>query len=184
MSRFLSELLVALVLGFGICSCQTEELVFDYKEQLELDRKIVSEYLEANDINAVESPNGLWYQVIEEGEGDLLTEGDQYLLQGQISNLDGTNISTDNNDSVSQVNFEAMSSVVSKIYLNDYTVFIQEVALLIKPGGKIRMYIPAWLAYKNKVGRFYSWSDNGSYFNVIIPPNSNLIFEGTLIMEE
>lgn len=115
MSRFLSKILVALVLGFGICSCQTEELVFDYKEQLELDRKIVSEYLQANDIDAVQSPNGLWYQVLEEGEGDMLTPGEEYLLQGQISHLDGINISTDNNNSVNRVNFEKTSWVVSKI---------------------------------------------------------------------
>ncbi|MCO6359977.1 hypothetical protein [Roseivirga pacifica] len=173
--RLLFVTLVAILFA-----CENRELVFDYRDQLELDRREVYAYLEANSIHAEESPNGLWYQVLNKGEDFLGCK--RYDLAGMISMMDGTAFEVQRGDRVSEfyVYYSNISSC-SEIFVNDFLPFVNEAADLVNVGGELRMFVPSWLAYKNKVHYQYGSVEDGSSGLIIIPPNSNLIFEGVLV---
>jgi len=54
------------------------------------DRELIQSYCERKNIEAVETPTGLWYSVIERGSGPLIKDGDVITFEYECSLLDGT----------------------------------------------------------------------------------------------
>jgi FKBP-type peptidyl-prolyl cis-trans isomerase FkpA len=57
---------------------------------IQKDRERIQNYIERKKLSMVQSPTGLWYQVLKEGEGDLLTDNSRFNLKYECSLLDGT----------------------------------------------------------------------------------------------
>ena len=54
------------------------------------DRERIRNYIERKNLKMKESPTGLWYQIIKEGEGKEFTENDKVVMDYECSLLDGT----------------------------------------------------------------------------------------------
>ena len=54
------------------------------------DRERIQNYIERKNLNLIESPTGLWYQIIKEGEGVLLRDNNKVVMDYECSLLDGT----------------------------------------------------------------------------------------------
>jgi len=54
------------------------------------DRELIASYCERKNIKAIESPTGLWYSVITEGNGPQVKDGDIITFEYECSLLDGT----------------------------------------------------------------------------------------------
>ncbi|MCX6256031.1 MAG: hypothetical protein NTV31_16380 [Bacteroidia bacterium] len=54
------------------------------------DKERIQNYIERKNLKMKESPTGLWYQIIKEGEGDIFTDNDKIILDYECSLLDGT----------------------------------------------------------------------------------------------
>jgi len=54
------------------------------------DRERIQNYIVRKNLNMTESPTGLWYQILKEGEGDIFTDNNKVILDYECSLLDGT----------------------------------------------------------------------------------------------
>jgi FKBP-type peptidyl-prolyl cis-trans isomerase FkpA len=110
-------------------------------------------YLVSAGISAIMDPRGFFYKIVDEGEGVIPGPCSQVTVAytGQLTN--GTL-------------FDQMTSFVT--ILDRLIDGLQEGIPLIKKGGQIMLYIPPSLGY-------------GAAGNTVIPPNSILIFQITLI---
>ena len=54
------------------------------------DRERILNYIERKNLKMVESPTGLWYQILKEGEGNKFVESDKITFDYECSLLDGT----------------------------------------------------------------------------------------------
>jgi FKBP-type peptidyl-prolyl cis-trans isomerase FkpA len=54
------------------------------------DRERIQNYTERKNLNMIESPSGLWYQILKPGEGSFFTDADKVLMNYECSLLDGT----------------------------------------------------------------------------------------------
>lgn len=110
-------------------------------------------YITANSITATEDSRGFFYTINNAGSGNKPTvcNAVQVNYVGKLTN--GTTFD---------------SGTGAAFYLSQLIVGWQEGIPLIAPGGSITLYLPPTLAY-------------GSSGSGTIPPNSNLIFEITLV---
>lgn len=175
------------MLALMLSGCESEELIFDYQDQFELDRQLVMAYLESNGITAKESIGGLWYEVIEEGNrDDSLTVDDQYVLDGELRKLDGSNFKVgsdeygDFDEEVDMLKVRLFGVLREELSEMQPSYFVSEAPFLVKLEGEIKMYIPSWLAFKDNGGPSRARTESGEFVKVLLEPNSNLIFQGTL----
>ena len=54
------------------------------------DRERIRNYIERKNLKMNESPTGLWYQIINEGEGKKFIDNDKIVMDYECSLLDGT----------------------------------------------------------------------------------------------
>lgn len=54
------------------------------------DRERIGNYIERKGLVLEESPTGLWYRIINEGEGDSIRDGQKIIMEYECSLLDGT----------------------------------------------------------------------------------------------
>lgn len=54
------------------------------------DRERIQNYIERKSLTMIESPTGLWYQVINEGKGQPFSDGRRIVMEYDCSLLDGT----------------------------------------------------------------------------------------------
>ena len=138
------------------CKKSDEKDDFDHEAQAKLDDAQIAAYLAKNDITAVKDPSGLYYQIITPGSAEKPT-----LSSGPYITYKGTLMTT-------AVVFEERTE---PYYFSKLETLIEgwKVGLpKIGKGGRIILYIPSGLAYKNQT--------SGS-----IPANSVLIFDITLV---
>jgi FKBP-type peptidyl-prolyl cis-trans isomerase FkpA len=57
---------------------------------IQKDRERIQNYIERKKLKMIQSPTGLWYQILKEGEGTLLTDNSRFYLKYTCSLLDGT----------------------------------------------------------------------------------------------
>ena len=57
---------------------------------IQKDREVIGNYIERKGLKMTESPAGLWYMIINEGEGDYLTDNERIIMHYECSLLDGT----------------------------------------------------------------------------------------------
>lgn len=67
-------------------------------EQLAIDDKIIEEYLVNNNLEAERTPEGVYYIVLQEGDGTFPEEGNNVFVNYTVRLLDGTLIDTSNED--------------------------------------------------------------------------------------
>jgi FKBP-type peptidyl-prolyl cis-trans isomerase FkpA len=95
--------LIFILLTLGIVSCRNNQLKPGDKNKpgktemadmnrylVQKDRERIQNYIERKNLRMIESPTGLWYQIIKEGEGRNLTDNDKITIEYECSLLDGT----------------------------------------------------------------------------------------------
>jgi FKBP-type peptidyl-prolyl cis-trans isomerase FkpA len=123
------------------------------------EQKAVKAYLDSNNITAALNPSGFYYSIISQGSGSTpnLCSHISVSYKGQLT--DGT----------------IFDQEIDQIFtLGDLIDGWKKALPLIQSGGEIKLYIPPSLGY----GSIGYKDSNG---NVIVPPNSILIFDIDLL---
>ena len=135
-------------------------------DQLKIDDKLITEYLEKNKIKAVKAPQGTYVEIITPGSGDA-TDTSKVLKVFYTGKTLGSDKAFDSNtDSafghkeVFSVNMGAIPGTPGSV-IKGWTDGLS----LLKKGSKAKLYIPSSLAYG-------SHGAGGQ-----IPPNANLYFD-------
>lgn len=124
-------------------SCKKE-----YESIETIDKRKIDEYIQKNNLqNVVPDGTGAYYQVIEEGTGDLLTNTDLVYYNFDIQSLTGEVYQSSS----------AISNNASYVgYVNSPAAF-RPVMLKVRRGAKVRLIIPSYLAFgKNGSGNIPS----------------------------
>jgi FKBP-type peptidyl-prolyl cis-trans isomerase FkpA len=129
---------------------------FDHEAQAKLDDAQISAYLAKESITATKDPSGLYYQTITAGGADKPT-----LTNGIYITYVGTLMSTG-------VSFDQKTSPYYFAKLDDLIEGWKIGVPKIGKGGRIKLFVPSGLAYKNEA-------------QSSIPANSVLIFDITLV---
>ena len=148
--RVSKQILVMLLLGVIItASCRREsEAVKSNKlppdQMVEINRELVIKeqeriqgYIVRKGIDAVRNDRGIWYQVIAEGDGDMLGEGERVMFDYTCSLLDGTVRYDSDSDG-------PMTVVIGK---SDIPSGLDSGLRLLKRGDEAILIIPSNLAY-------------------------------------
>lgn len=152
-TKFLGFLAMALLMvtSLGMVSCKD-----DTDEQAEADEKIILDYLAANNLEATRHSSGLYYKIIAPGSGSspeaFSIVGVRY--KGWL--VDGTVFEQTEGTSVASYTLGGL--------IDGWQIGIG----MLKPGGKISLYIPSKLGY-------------GSKASGDIPANSVLVFDVELV---
>lgn len=140
-------------LAFILGACSKDETQDDMHTP-DVDRQIIIDYIDDNNITAIETNSGLFYEILDAGYGvrpnvnsNVTVTYKGYFTSGSI--------------------FDQTSSPVT-FGLSGLILGWQEGIPLIKKGGKIKLLVPSHLAY-------------GSRGSGSVPPNTVLIFEIDLI---
>lgn len=104
---------------------------------LEKDRERIMNYIERKNLEMTEAPTGLWYQVIEQGEGAYLQEGNRITMDYECSLLDGTKCYSSEESGPKEV-------VLGKTGIE---TGLYEGLKLLRPGAEAIFIIPPFLAY-------------------------------------
>jgi FKBP-type peptidyl-prolyl cis-trans isomerase len=101
------------------------------------DKERIENYIERKKLKMSESPTGLWYQIIREGEGKLLVNNDRIILDYECSLLDGTKCYSSGELGPKEV-------VLGR---SEIEAGLNEGLHLLRPGGEAIFIIPPFLAY-------------------------------------
>ena len=141
------------------CDKDDDNPFLSFEEQLEVDLKIIDDYLVANGLTAEESPSGLRYIITEEGSGEHPEATDSVVVKYKGYYPSG------------EVFDQTKTAETAKFPLNRVIPgWTEGVQYLKTGGGKGVFLLPSYLAY----------GPSGS-FNGAIPPNQVLFFDITLI---
>lgn len=125
--------LFAVLLGFVLIGgCKKTE--YDAAGQLATDEKLIKAYLTTNNITAERHDSGIYYQIIDPGEGNFTYSANTNInvkYKGRLLN-----------GSVFDQNATGVSFVLGRL-IYGWQIGIQ----LIQPGGKIRLFVPSGYAY-------------------------------------
>lgn len=140
---------ILLMLSIGFCSCGNNKAVKDpgtkpgaadmeelNRYMIQKDRERIISYIERKDLHMTESPTGLWYQIIEQGNGDFLMEEIPITMEYECSLLDGT------------VCYSSDESGPMRIVLGRTSIEpgLNEGLRLLKPGARAIFILPPFLA--------------------------------------
>lgn len=148
--------IVGIILGvivLGCMGCKKDE-VAESEDYTEIDKAIILEYLDSNNITATETSSGLFYEIIDPGYGVRPNVNSYVSVKYRGYYTSG-------------VVFDQATSAVS-FGLGNLIAGWKEGIPLIKKGGEIKLFVPSHLAY-------------GSTGSGSVPPNTVLIFEIELI---
>lgn len=140
-------MLIFLLLPFS-CRNKSEKSIHDSKpgknEMADLnryfvqkDRERIQNYIERKNLKMTESPTGLWYQILNEGIGDMLTDNVKIQMNYECSLLDGTKC-------YSSENLGPKEIILGKTPIE---TGLNEGLRLLKPGAEAVFIIPPFLAY-------------------------------------
>ena len=87
--------------------------------------------------NMKSDPSGYYYEILDEGHGELLKKGDNVMLRCRITLLDGTIIFDSGKDGIKDLVIEH----------SDEPVGLQEALQRMRHGAKARLILPSHLAY-------------------------------------
>lgn len=107
------------------------------KYLVQKDRERIKNYIERKNLQMVESPTGLWYQIIEQGDGKTFTDNDKVVIDFDCSLLDGTKCYSSEDLGPKEV-------VIGKSVIEPG---LNEGLKLLKPGSKAIFIIPPFLAF-------------------------------------
>ena len=135
-------------------------------DQIKIDDKLITEYLEKNKIKTVKAPQGTYVEIITPGAGDAVDASKVLKVFYTGKTLGGDKAFDSNTDSafghkeVFSVNMGATPGTPGSV-IKGWTDGLS----LLKKGSKARLYIPSALAYGSQ-------GAGGQ-----IPPNANLSFD-------
>lgn len=101
------------------------------------DRERIQNYIERKNLRMTESPTGLWYQIIREGEGEKFTDNSKVVLEYECSLLDGTRCYSSKTLGPKEV-------ILGRSRMESG---INEGLRLLKPGAEAIFILPPFLAY-------------------------------------
>ncbi|MGQ9619726.1 MAG: FKBP-type peptidyl-prolyl cis-trans isomerase [Bacteroidales bacterium] len=101
------------------------------------DRERIQNYIERKSLVMKESPSGLWYCIINEGEGKFFGDNDRIIMEYNCSLLDGTKCYSSNDTGPKSI-------VLGKSIIE---AGLLEGLKLLKPGGEALFIIPPYLAW-------------------------------------
>ncbi|HBE39921.1 MAG TPA: hypothetical protein DDW27_01705 [Bacteroidales bacterium] len=104
---------------------------------IQKDRERIENYIERRDLRMTESPSGLWYQIIKEGNGKLLTDNDKIIMEYNCSLLDGTICYSSDESGPEEL-------IVGR---SEMPAGLNQGFRLLKQGGEAVFVIPPYLAY-------------------------------------
>ena len=101
------------------------------------DRERIENYIERRSLQMTESPSGLWYQIIFEGNGSYFTDNNKVVMEYSCSLLDGTRCYTSETDGPKEL-------IIGR---SEMAAGLDQGLRMLKPGGKSILIIPPFLAY-------------------------------------
>ena len=101
------------------------------------DRELIQNYAERKGLTLTESPAGLWYQIINEGEGQGYKDSDRVIFEYECSLLDGTKCYSSKILGPKEV-------ILGRSQLEPG---LNEGFRMLKPGGAAIFILPPFLAY-------------------------------------
>ena len=104
---------------------------------IQKDRERIKNYIERKNLKMSESPSGLWYQIIKEGEGKNFTENDKVVMDYECSLLDGTKCYSSRDLGPKEV-------VLGR---SEMEQGLNEGLRLLRPGAEAIFIIPPFLSY-------------------------------------
>ena len=104
---------------------------------IQKDRERIQNYIERKNLIMKQSPTGLWYQILKEGEGDYLTDNSRIFMKYDCSLLDGTPCYSSDNSGPKEI-------VLGRSTLE---TGLNEGLRLLKPGAEAIFILPPFLAY-------------------------------------
>lgn len=162
MKNSIKAILLLLIVAIVLQSCGEEKEnipVYDYEAQLEKDSTIIAEYLEKNNITALEHASGLRYVTHREGSGSLPEKGSTITAHYKGTFLDGTKFDS-SYDRGKPFEFTLGAHRVIAGWEIGFS--------LLKEDSKATLYVPSGLAY-------------GQWGQGPIGPNEVLVFEVELL---
>lgn len=149
-NQMLVKYLIIIFVLFANLSCKhnSEKKTADFKpgknEMADLnryfvlkDRERIQNYIERKDLKMKESPTGLWYQIVKEGEGPFFSDNDKVVMDFECSLLDGTKCYSSKEQGPKEV-------VLGK---SEMEAGLNESLRLLKPGAEAIFIMPPLLAY-------------------------------------
>ncbi|MCH7410128.1 FKBP-type peptidyl-prolyl cis-trans isomerase [Belliella sp. DSM 111904] len=142
-------------------------------KQLEIDVKLIEEYISENNLNATKTESGLFYVIEEEGSGEQIEAGQTAEVDYAGYLLDGTIFDTSNKEKAqaggvyNEQRDQANQYVPLEVQVGVGRVIPgwDEGLSLLKNGSKAKFLIPSTLAYGDRQS------------GAVIKPNSVLIFD-------
>jgi FKBP-type peptidyl-prolyl cis-trans isomerase len=133
-------------------------VAYNAQQQTQLNNDItaIDTYLAENEIEAIEDPSGIRYQILQEGNGDT-----PELFSKVKIKLKGTLLSS-NTVFLQETTVSPSDSFDS--YVTDYTYGLKLGLLLFPVGTKAKVFVPSTIAY-------------GSAGATGVPANANVVFE-------
>jgi FKBP-type peptidyl-prolyl cis-trans isomerase len=107
------------------------------KYLVQKDRERIKNYIERKNLQMKESPTGLWYQILEPGNGKTFTENDNVRMEYDCYLLDGTKCYSSKELGPKEV-------VIGKSSIEQG---LNEGLRLLKPGSRAIFIIPPFLAF-------------------------------------
>jgi len=107
------------------------------KYLVQKDRERIKNYIERKNLIMKESPTGLWYQIIKEGEGKTFSNNDKIVMDYECSLLDGSKCYSSKDLGPKEV-------VLGR---SEMEPGLNEGFRLLKPGAEAIFIIPPFLAY-------------------------------------
>ena len=101
------------------------------------DRERIQNYIERKNITMSESPTGLWYQLLKEGEGSFFKDGEKIVMDYTCSLLDGTECYTSKDSGPREI-------VLGR---SELEAGLNEGLRLLKPGGEAIFILPPFLSF-------------------------------------
>lgn len=101
------------------------------------DRERIQNYAERKGLNLIESPTGLWYQIVKQGDGTGYSDNERIVFEYECSLLDGTKC-------YSSQTLGPKDIVLGRSNLEPG---LNEGLRMLKPGGEAIFILPPFLAF-------------------------------------
>jgi FKBP-type peptidyl-prolyl cis-trans isomerase len=101
------------------------------------DRERIQNYAERKGLKMIESPSGLWYQIVKQGDGTGYSDNDKIVFEYECSLLDGTKC------------YSSQTLGPKEIVLgrSNMEPGLNEGLRMLKPGGEAIFILPPFLAF-------------------------------------
>ncbi|TKC63883.1 peptidylprolyl isomerase [Pedobacter hiemivivus] len=129
-------LLGAIAIGFTACKNNVDD-DFDANAQLTADTIAIRKYVTDNNIPALKDKSGVFYQVITQGSGEVVTVNKMVTVDYSGKVLGSSS------------NFDSSAGTPVEFRLSSLIAGWQIGIPYIQKGGKIRLFIPSGYAYGN-----------------------------------